>query len=269
MNQKVRKVSISNDGSTIIATGIKSGIVLLDNVGESIWEYNTTAPILSLSLSTNATNFIAGSSSKDPKIYYFDRDNSKPIWNDSLDRSINTIAISKDGELFISPGKQLNFNVYHLDSNARNGGGGGNGESNLWDPLFDSYGPIPLFGYVAFVLLFLIVGLVALNKKGTIRKQATTSQEQPQTFQRQQYTPQPIPNQYIHQTNQQSGQTNFMNQVVQPQQTYPQQPGYPQPPAQQFPITSQSASPDQWQCPQCSNMSDLAYAFCMNCGYKR
>ena len=115
------------------------------------------------------------------------------------------------------------------------------------ESLLEEYQAIIFIGFILLILIA-VVG-IGLMKKGKDDKPHTVNSNQIQSQE---------------QIN--SIQTPHANSQQYPQ---PQEYQQPQPPAQQIPPTPQQAQTGQWQCPQCSSMSALNYAFCMNCGYKR
>ena len=198
-------------------------------------------------------------------------------WSDAgeISTDAGTYACYKfegaSGPLYYSPDKNhiVKAEMGEITFELKKGGStqGEEPEDNDDDDIFsNTIGPIPLIGLLGLLVVVIIVGLVIISRKGG-KKESNV-------------TPPPTDTPPIQQTAQDVPPTTYQPPTQYPtpqvtptyqQQMPPQQQGYyqPQPPVQQTPPTPQPTSPGQWQCLQCSNMSDLQFAFCMNCGYKR
>jgi 6-phosphogluconolactonase (cycloisomerase 2 family) len=126
-----KEVSISDDGE-YIAVGFGSygwtktsyGAVRLfgKNDSEPIWTLETDFNIISIAISANGENIVAGSNSRDDEVVmFFHRSSSTPLWNFSRQEVCggSSVDISADGRYIVTgqghPGK--NISLFRNDSN--------------------------------------------------------------------------------------------------------------------------------------------------------
>jgi WD40 repeat protein len=94
IGKTVTAISISSDGSSIIAGARDNTIYYFDRNGQKIWTYETGFWIRDVAISSNGSYALAGS--MDDTIYAFNR-NGTLIWNYKADDWIEDVAITPEG----------------------------------------------------------------------------------------------------------------------------------------------------------------------------
>ena len=90
----VYSVSISSDGSYIVAGSRDNKVYLFDRAGNLLWSYETGGDVWSVSMSSDGSCIAAGS--YDHKVYLFERAGNL-LWSYKTGDWVNSVSISSDG----------------------------------------------------------------------------------------------------------------------------------------------------------------------------
>ena len=102
-------VAISSDGSNIVVGTQKGEVTLLDKEGNLLWTLRTGDVVNDVSISSNGSYMVAGSS--DHNIYLYNKDGE--LWNHKFDDDVMKVSISPDGSSIVS--KLENESIFQLN----------------------------------------------------------------------------------------------------------------------------------------------------------
>ena len=109
-------VSIDSAGEYIVTGGTGSIRVFKSDNSTPLWQYNNSrnSQFTSVAISSDGNYIIAGS--EDTFVYFFDRQNSAPLWTYETDSKVSSVAISEDGNYLVAGSQDENVYFFEKDS---------------------------------------------------------------------------------------------------------------------------------------------------------
>ncbi len=128
-NQYVSAVSISSDGSHIVAASedYTNGMyeqpngtlhLLNNSISEDktpLWKYSIEGDFSSLAMSENGSSFVAGGGYNDRKVYLFKTSNNSPLWSYNTAGRVYSIDITENGSIIAATSLGKGQKVFLFD----------------------------------------------------------------------------------------------------------------------------------------------------------